>query len=307
MNSTGIVGRLLAKPTLKAQQSSHQHLLLLFSAIAVTYLLALQHGSAKGVEEFDWIDILGEGATCVTCILWLHFSVAKRPSGPVTMWLAIGFALLSFSFALDLMDEIIRMHDDWWGKSLESITSPIAFAALTKAAIGLYHEQKVMSRQQFRREAHFRDHKAIDPVTDLYNASYLRASLQSAIEEGFETEITLIDLQGFGAINSEFGFANGDKILNRVGQSLVAAMPDHSLVCRYSGDRFAILSAKGRLNEALGEKLEALISATVDLALYQQLGRNLACPVTVACVRSQESDTPESLLERANRRLTVRK
>lgn len=295
------------KPTLIRPKQQPNLLLLLLAVIGSVLCSALMAGTIKPWAKLDWIDILGEGATCLACFLWLFFTVAKRPAGPVTNGLSLGFALLTFSFAMDVVDEFIHTEASWWGKPLESVTSPLAIFVLTGAAFGLYREQKVLQRQQQRREAHFRDHSAIDPVTDLYNAEYFRSTLAACIEDKNIPQILLVDLQSFDAINTAFGFSVGDQVLNRVGHTLVATMPEDSLVCRYAGDRFAIITKPQPWVPKLETVLGQLLSSAMTMALYQTIEQELACPVRVVQTQPRAQESADQAIARANRQLEAQK
>lgn len=271
---------------------------LLAGAFLVTFLAALQQGDIKPWAVLQWVDIVGEGMTLLISLLWLHLVLMWRPPGPVTLWLASGFSLLSFGFYLDGVDELVYFSNAPWSRSLESIVTPLAILVLTYAAFLLSKEQRVLLRQQRRREAHYRNHQEIDYVTDLYNGSYFRRALEAAIALGEPFKVWLIDLDNFDAINQRFGFADGDRVLNRVANTLVASVPDASLVCRYAGDRFVVITRAVQELPALDQVLGNLLSHTMTLALSDQGGEILIRRVHVVSAVPLAEESADELLIR---------
>lgn len=283
----------------------------IYGVIAVvfvtTFVAAVQQGFTKTGAEINWVDVGGEGATCVAGLAWLYFVIAWRPAGPVTQWLSAGFALLSYGFFLDLLDEFIRFSHTGWGQSMESIVTPVAIMVLTIAALLLHQEQRILRRQQQRREANFRNHQAIDPITDLYNADYCRQTLAAAIEADEPLALWLVDIENFDHINRQFDFAVGDAVLNRVAATLVASVPRDSLVCRYAGDRFIALTRQRELALCLSQTLRDLLNNAMTLALFDAAGREVPCGVRVASVTPGDGETADAVLLRANQLLQAQK
>ena len=268
-------------------------------AFGLFALAASAGGELKTWIEIDWLDVAGEGLVVIAALSWLHFLLQWRPPGPVTQCLLAGFGCLGFGFYLDVLDEFIRLGGAGWGASLESVVTPLAVLLITYAIVALSQEQRVLSRQQRRREAGVRDHRDIDPVTDLYSGAYCRRALTSALSESKTVSLWLIDLDNFSAVNRLYGFACGDEVLNRVAATLVAATPDGALVCRYGGDRFVVIAGctqRPGLQGALGR----LLSEAIQMALYHQAGDSFDIAVRLAVVESRKGENAEELLARAN-------
>ena len=307
MSFMDLLGYSEAQPTLSAPRKQPRALLMMLVIFAAAGALAVDQGTPKNWADIDWVDVFGEGATSIIGLLWLHFTVAWRPAGPVTRLITWGFALLTFGFYLDALDELVRFNQTLWGQSFESLFIPAGIITLTLAAFGLHGEQKVLGRQQQRREAHYRNHQAIDRVTDLYNAEYCRQTLASGIDAKNPPTLWLIDLANFDAINRRFGFATGDEVLNRVANTLVATVPGDSLVCRYAGDRFTVLTHKPSLSLALEDSLSKLLSSAMTLALYDNIGEEIPCSVRVAITEPAVGENANQVLARANHILQAQK
>jgi len=97
-------------------------------------------------------------------------------------------------------------------------------------------------RAQLRRE---RDGAAIDPLTGALNGrSFCAATgrmMSLALRAHEPTTVVYIDVDNFKAINEERGHTVGDRVLERVGATILAGMRVTDLVGRLAGDEFAIL------------------------------------------------------------------
>jgi diguanylate cyclase (GGDEF)-like protein len=84
-----------------------------------------------------------------------------------------------------------------------------------------------------------------DGLTGLYNRRRMLELLDAAIAEAAGQRqcvgLLFIDLNGFKAINDEYGHAAGDKILTTVATRMAARVRTGDFVCRYGGDEFVVL------------------------------------------------------------------
>ena len=88
-----------------------------------------------------------------------------------------------------------------------------------------------------------------------------------------------IDINDFTALNEQYGFDFGDKVLNALGKALMRDFGKTSAIGRYAGDRFAVLTQVKSKEEA--HELRAKIKATaksiqqidgVPVTLYLSVG-----------------------------------
>lgn len=79
-----------------------------------------------------------------------------------------------------------------------------------------------------------------DPLTGLANRSKALRRLQEKHDVGASQHILFLDLDGFKAVNDQYGHAVGDQLLKAVAQRLVNCVARRDLVSRLAGDEFLI-------------------------------------------------------------------
>lgn len=135
-----------------------------------------------------------------------------------------------------------------------------------------------------------------DGLTGLYNRRRMFELLESAIAEAAQhwqrVGLLFIDLNGFKAINDEYGHAAGDKILTMVALRIGARVRTGDIVCRYGGDEFVVLlpnvpdaSAVSRVADIIRERValpyriggsEQHLSAAIGESMYPHDGQSAA-------------------------------
>jgi diguanylate cyclase (GGDEF)-like protein len=84
-----------------------------------------------------------------------------------------------------------------------------------------------------------------DGLTGLYNRRSMLELLDAAVVEARQhwqcVGLLFIDLNGFKAINDEYGHAAGDKILTSVATRISCRVRTGDFVCRYGGDEFVVI------------------------------------------------------------------
>ncbi|MGQ0709329.1 MAG: PAS-domain containing protein [Rhodoferax sp.] len=84
-----------------------------------------------------------------------------------------------------------------------------------------------------------------DPLTDLANRRYLQQVAQQALDraqrQGTRGALIYLDLDGFKAVNDQFGHQQGDALLVAIAQQLQARLRRTDFLARIGGDEFAIV------------------------------------------------------------------
>lgn len=218
---------------------------LIAAACGLAACLALYAGAGalKPLETWRWMDIVGEGGTAAMAGIWFLLTLSSRPGGLVTRLLAGGLAAIMLGSWADCLDEFFRIgKEQLWDNWLEALL-PLGMAVLTAGMYYWRQEQFSLNEHLQKRERLFRDHRAFDRITQLANADYLRAqvALEHARRPGQPCALVLLDIDGFHRINREFGQREGDRVLQAVGHMLLLNLRNEDLLCRYAGDRFAVL------------------------------------------------------------------
>jgi diguanylate cyclase (GGDEF)-like protein len=217
--------------------------------VAVTCLYA-GAGSPKPFAQWHWLDVVEEGGTALLAAVWGWLVLASRPGGRVSRLLAGGLACIMVGSWADCMDEFWRIDKAaLWDKALEGLV-PLGMLVLTAGMHYWRQEQTRLSEHLRKRERLFRSHRAFDRVTQLADAGYLREQLRREAQGEGPCALVLLDIDGFHRINREFGQAEGDRALQAVAHMLLLNLRNDDLLCRYAGDRFAVLMPGLQLDQA---------------------------------------------------------
>ena len=122
-----------------------------------------------------------------------------------------------------------------------------------------------------------------DPLTGLYNRRYMEDCLQRFVRladrENREVSVVMVDLDHFKALNDKHGHAFGDSVLRDTAMTIVGALRETDIVCRYGGEELVVILPDCNLDRAadkaellrvriaaLGETHAAEISASFGVA-----------------------------------------
>ncbi|MCL9776242.1 diguanylate cyclase domain-containing protein [Vibrio methylphosphonaticus] len=98
-----------------------------------------------------------------------------------------------------------------------------------------------------------------DLLTGLSNRVGAMQTLQQQHDYGLSLFVVFIDLDGFKAVNDQFGHHIGDELLKVVAERMNARVGEHSLVARLAGDEFLIgVESQYNIDEILEQLLDAL-------------------------------------------------
>ncbi len=98
----------------------------------------------------------------------------------------------------------------------------------------------------------------VDPLTRLFNRSYLDHKLLEYRQNGKRAGGLMIDIDSFKAINDRFGHTVGDRALSDTAGILSRAVPPDALCIRFAGDEFVVLRKDSSL-EMMNEIKEAVL------------------------------------------------
>lgn len=142
-----------------------------------------------------------------------------------------------------------------------------------------------------------------DPLTQLANRRFLLEQMERELERArrYRRPLSLVylDLDGFKAINDEFGHLFGDEVLRGAAKAMRAVLRSSDLMARIGGDEFAVLMPETAQEGAVQacEKLRRALDA------YSSQMDNSIPPLSFCAGVSEiktEDETIDPLLRRAD-------
>ncbi len=258
-------------------------------------------GTGKPFAAWKWVDIAGEGGISLMSAVWSLIILSSRPRGHVTTLLAGGLSAIAFGSWVDCLDEFFAIpHDQYWDNWLESLPTLVGMLSLTAGLYLWRQEQFSLNEHMQKRERLFRDHRSFDRITQLANADYLRRQIRLEQERGSKQPCALIllDVNQFHLINRQYGQREGNRLLQAISHLLLLNMRPDDLLCRYAGDRFAILmpaTGQGPARQT-ARHLERAVNLLAHHTRAQ--GERIAVSVRIACAVANSD--PDMLLNALN-------
>jgi diguanylate cyclase (GGDEF)-like protein/PAS domain S-box-containing protein len=174
-----------------------------------------------------------------------------------------------------LQDHMTRTGSDrwteWTDRYLPGPDGPHILAVGRDVTERRDAELRLAASEQTYRELALRD-----ALTGLANRRLLDELLTTALARtsrpGTSLVVSYLDLDGFKAINDDYGHAVGDAVLEEVGRRLRAAVRDADVIARVGGDEFVVVQEcppdqTDRLATRLGQLMSEAI--TLDGAVIQ--------------------------------------
>jgi len=143
-----------------------------------------------------------------------------------------------------------------------------------------------------------------DGLTGLYNrkAFDLRVAqtLETFAKGGDPFSLILFDVDDFKTINDTFGHMAGDKVLQKVAQSLRDTFRKGDFIARFGGDEFAVVIED--MAEEMGrERISNFQKYLSKIRFTSYKKGDITVRVSAGISFAVKGDTPESLLGRADR------
>ena len=263
----------------------------------------LAAGELKAAAEIDYLDLVGEGGAALVALGWLFLILSSRPAGSITSLLSGGIFCMGLSLLQDSLDEFIVLPDSaTWEVWVEAGAMPLGMIALTWGLYLWRREQVVIMGQLRKRERLFRRHGCIDATTQVGGLRYLRDQLALEVKrtekESRNFALLLVDLDGFARINRDFSQREGDRILHLVSELLMLNLRNSDLVCRYAGDRYAVLLPDTTLDQAETIATE-LKEAIAHFAFRTLAGERVHLSASVGVAPYRQDRSIDDVLEKA--------
>lgn len=142
-----------------------------------------------------------------------------------------------------------------------------------------------------------------DPLTGLYNRTYLMDSLTTAINRSTHSDQNVLmffmDLDRFKKINDTLGHKAGDELLCEVAMRLISVTRSTDVIARWGGDEFVILFTEA-INQAFVDSKAKEILNVMREPLELE-GRIISIPTSIGIATAQPGiTTAEQLVQQAD-------
>lgn len=117
--------------------------------------------------------------------------------------------------------------------------------------------------------------------------------------------LLFLDFDGLKQVNDGHGHVAGDAALTHVTALLNEALRASDVIGRYGGDEFCVLLA--HVGPSAAKQTAMRLEAEVEESNFTYEGKPVALSVTIGVSMIRSDDTPERLLERADRAMYARK
>ena len=147
-----------------------------------------------------------------------------------------------------------------------------------------------------------------DEVTGLYNRRFFSLRLEEELSRyrrfNHPVSVVMLDLDGFKAVNDDFGHTVGDDTLREIAQILMKHSRGINVVSRYGGDEFAVLLVE---TSKAGARLYADRIREVVSKYPFSHGKVVTASFGVASLPDDEAGTAEDLFRAADEALYTAK
>jgi diguanylate cyclase (GGDEF)-like protein/PAS domain S-box-containing protein len=155
-------------------------------------------------------------------------------------------------------------------------------------------------KEREQRIQHLADH---DALTGLLNRRLFEDRLQQSLNLARRNDalvaVMLIDLDGFKAVNDQFGHLMGDYVLRSVARRLRDCVRESDTVARLGGDEFVVLLAGQRSAEdssVVAEKILSTLTEPIGAG-----GRRFEIGASIGIsIYPRDGTTPEALIKHAD-------
>jgi len=144
----------------------------------------------------------------------------------------------------------------------------------------------------------------LDALTKVFNRRALNKYLENITKKGslkHELHLLILDIDDFKQINDTYGHIAGDKILIFLANLLRKTLRDGDKVFRYGGEEFIIILNRISTHKCVEIAKRILYNISSNTLLYK--GDSVKITVSIGATKYIDGDTPNSLIDRADKAL----
>jgi diguanylate cyclase (GGDEF)-like protein len=275
-------------------------------AALACFTVYTQLGLPKQAIQWSALHIASKASIALIALAWFIGVLSSRPPGRATSLLAGGLACMMLGAMSDCLNDFFIIADGaHWNHIVEGGVTLTGLASLTCGLLYWRREQCTVTEHLQKRERLFRDRRSFDALTQVADADYLRDQLRIEYDRGTRNcGVLMLDIDSFHLVNRDYGRREGDRVLQAVAQVLLLNLRSTDLLCRYAGDRFAVLmpDTDAGTSSALAEHVRRAVASLRHHA--RRSGQPLQVSVRYAARRVDAE--PQQLLQELNRALERR-
>ncbi len=315
LGTSSLISSLLLRPALLAFDGSSFEVFLsilypigdlILVAVSLS-LVVLQHRSLRSLAMFAGVVIFA-----ITDLLFLLLSATSGYEFAALSddgWL-LGLALIANALWFHGGEtEIKERHINTWATTSALILSasilgygamranyfPIFVLALAFTTISLAFIRMALALRDAKLTGDDREHARTDELTGLPNRRRFIAELELLRRKN--GTLLLLDLDGFKAVNDNYGHAVGDQLLKQITTRFGRVLAEGILLARLGGDEFGVI-VYGERN--IGNDVALALRATCTYPFTLSVG-DVKVGVSIGSVTTQgPTTTKEELLKRAD-------
>lgn len=157
------------------------------------------------------------------------------------------------------------------------------------------------ARRQLREMRHI---VHTDRLTGIGNRQLVEGRLRAVIAECAHTHgsagLLFMDIDNFKRVNDAYGHMVGDKVLSMVTATFHHSLRSTDTIGRWGGEEF-IAILKDIENDNALRRIAEKVRTLVELSHLDVKDQNLTVTISIGATRLRPDDTPESIVDRADR------
>jgi diguanylate cyclase (GGDEF)-like protein len=261
-------------------------------------MLAAAYGGIAGIALIQWLAGGVEAPYDRLLLLPILFGSALHPPRRIAVLMVVALAALAAPL----------VYDGWSSQEAGAAGAVFviwcALATMVNLLMSGVRAQRLTYEQQ---QAEARSEARQDALTALPNRRAFDETIEHEVERARRLRLPLsmamVDIENFKEINDRWGYAEGDRCLREVAESLRGAVRRPDLCFRWGGDEFAVILAGTAVEDTIG------LGQRLCRAIADNCDRPDDEPIRARCASAElhVDQTAADLVERAGLALTEAK